>query len=130
MKDNSISKGQHNCPCCGEDMPKAEHYKGLFVFQMGKCDKCGAELVSTFGAINDKIEPQYQFYWQALKNLKKQPVGEKPDAWAVYRGSIELDECEYFKPEAVFRSYKKAENFAKSNWAEYTIASIECEPFK
>lgn len=78
LKTNeTIKRGRYNCPCCGGEMPKAEHYKGLFVYQMGKCDKCKADLVSSYGYDDIDGWPTGDFFWECCQVSKTQECNAK-----------------------------------------------------
>jgi len=60
----AVMRGAFNCPCCGGDMPKAEHYGGFpsNIYQIDKCKKCGSELVSRFEWDKNK-GGMGEFFW-------------------------------------------------------------------
>lgn len=64
-------RGAFNCPCCGGDMPKAEHYGGLpsNIYQIDKCKKCGHELVSQFEWGENKDGGMGMFFWAKWQHL-------------------------------------------------------------
>jgi hypothetical protein len=65
LKQGAVMRGAFNCPCCGGEMPKAEHYGGLpsNIYQIDKCKKCGLELVSQFDWVKNKDGGMGEFFW-------------------------------------------------------------------
>ncbi len=62
--------------------------------------------------------------------MSKELVGQKHNCWALYHGSIELNDLKNHKPIAVFTHFDIAHRFAAARWVDFTIASMYNDLFK